>query len=1125
VEQAAADAADPEADGEGKGGPTRHALKQSRASAADPSVASEEDVAGFRRVGKLVSHAVTAGGGDLEVEESGHFRRKGSEKDKGLNERQRYDPTLDLDRARSAAPPRSFDMDGNRSGVNTGQQPSLWERTVPRDAFDGGRGGGGYGADTSSEGTHMSRSAALVQTVNLARPAVKMSPVSARSRRESDIRPENRPGPSRMSAFSDISSSFGYNEDDEEVEQHLTLESRFFRAAYYGDLSTAKRYTKTGAADINALSGEYFDKNDPLHMACSRGFTDIVSFLLNAECKEHRRNLQGETALFLAAKNGHLECAKKVSQAGAKREQADKFGRTPLFIAAENGHLDLVRYLNETGASKYKHAKDGRTALYAACENGHLNVVLYLLQASTERERKGRRDRSMSKSATSKAPDDATRKKDSLKGARAENGAAAAGAASDDPGANLGDNLSKHVEYKDRPDKLGITPLAVAAKRNHPDVVRYLLKLGALKEKANNFGHTPLMMAAQHQDISMDVVEALLEAGASVNCKDERQQTPLYKAAMTGNADAVQLLLRNRAKVDDVTDEGLTPLHIAALRGHPEVIDIILGRKGNPNAETITGATPLQLAAAGGHLDTLLKLQQAANNVNKEDEDGATPLMVASRGGHVTVVRSLLRSRADFNKTSTGGATALTMAAENGHTEVVRMLLRAGANVNHGNSRGETPLARAAANGHIDSADALLSWPKCLRDEPNHLGDSPLHVACLVGHVDLFIFMIDSGCDKNYVNGGGESVLHVACRRGLLAVVRHLINAEADKNKAVAVGRSKSEMEELILDEPELAAELQERHVVTGDTPLIVATRFGHLQIVQYLLACGADKEAVNAEGETPLIVACRLNRDSIVQHLIKLSVNLEVKNNESVTALAWACAEGHENVVRTLCSASAVVDAHGYQNETPLFSAARRNRVSIIRALTEDFKANVIHQSENGKTALYVGCEEGMSEAVVALLEAPGGTKALEMEKSGGWTPVHIAAYMGRADITQHIFSNMAVNLNRVTDTGSTPLYLAAQQGKVDIVKQLCDVDRHKLDINHRQRKDGPTPLIIAAKHGHLDVCDLLVKANADINAETGIGVNAVHTAAFHRHNPVLRLLIDAGAHPLSQKTAKSHR
>ena len=50
--------------------------------------------------------------------------------------------------------------------------------------------------------------------------------------------------------------------------------------------------------------------------------------------------------------------------------------------------------------------------------------------------------------------------------------------------------------------------------------VRYLLKPGALKEKADHFGQTPLIIAAQDPMVSIDVLEALLEANASVQCKD-----------------------------------------------------------------------------------------------------------------------------------------------------------------------------------------------------------------------------------------------------------------------------------------------------------------------------------------------------------------------------------------------------------------------------------------------------------------------------------------------------------------------------------------------------------------------------------------------------------------------------
>jgi ankyrin repeat protein len=173
------------------------------------------------------------------------------------------------------------------------------------------------------------------------------------------------------------------------------------------------------------------------------------------------------------------------------------------------------------------------------------------------------------------------------------------------------------------------------------------------------------------------------------------------------------------------------------------------------------------------------------------------------------------------------------------------------------------------------------------------------------------------------------------------------------------------------------------------------------------------------------------------------------------------------------------------------------------------------------------VACEVGKTEAAVALLETPGGVAALDTPKDKGWTPVHIAAYFGRAEVLTHMLHTVVdLDLNRATDGGSTPLYLAAQQGCVEVVKQLCNVaasDRTRVDVNYRPRKGGPTPLVVAAKHGRVEVCDLLLKCGADINAETSAGVNAVHTAAIGRRSAVLRLLVDAGAHPLSAKVEKN--
>lgn len=129
----------------------------------------------------------------------------------------------------------------------------------------------------------------------------------------------------------------------------------------------------------------------------------------------------------------------------------------------------------------------------------------------------------------------------------------------------------------------------------------------------------------------------------------------------------------------------------------------------------------------------------------------------------------------------------------------------------------------------------------------------------------------------------------------------------------------------------------------------------------RYLIACSADSGALNVDGDSALIIASRYNRLSIVEHLLKNSVDMEVQNIGSECALASACAAGHANVVRTLCTANAMVDAHGHEKETPLFSAARYNRVPIIKILTGTFGARVNHQSNDGKTALYVCARLGL--------------------------------------------------------------------------------------------------------------------------------------------------------------------
>lgn len=53
-----------------------------------------------------------------------------------------------------------------------------------------------------------------------------------------------------------------------------------------------------------------------------------------------------------------------------------RVNQTALLVAAKNGHLDVVQYLVDHGANvDVRDAESGKTAPMLAAENGHLDIV------------------------------------------------------------------------------------------------------------------------------------------------------------------------------------------------------------------------------------------------------------------------------------------------------------------------------------------------------------------------------------------------------------------------------------------------------------------------------------------------------------------------------------------------------------------------------------------------------------------------------------------------------------------------------------------------------------------------------------------------------------------------------
>ena len=112
-----------------------------------------------------------------------------------------------------------------------------------------------------------------------------------------------------------------------------------------------------------------------------------------------------------------------------------------------------------------------------------------------------------------------------------------------------------------------------------PDIQSFFLEVAELPDfcgispvglhTRNVLGETPLHVAATRGDVEM--IAALLDAGADIQVPGEYRYTPLHAAAGQGHADAVRLLLARGASTTATTDDGITPLELARSLGHGEI--------------------------------------------------------------------------------------------------------------------------------------------------------------------------------------------------------------------------------------------------------------------------------------------------------------------------------------------------------------------------------------------------------------------------------------------------------------------------------------------------------------------------------------------------------------------------
>lgn len=176
------------------------------------------------------------------------------------------------------------------------------------------------------------------------------------------------------------------------------------------------------------------------------------------------------------------------------------------------------------------------------------------------------------------------------------------------------------------------TPLRWAVRQNSVCAVRFLIEGVNLNLSVHGADFSPLydaVVAFDETEENYDILQLLLENGASVNEKDARGSTVFLHALTSANLEPIKFLLYHGADITVVDNLQQTALHYAAHNSRPDVIQFILDKGCDTERADEAGFTALHTAALFEKFEACEFLFSMDANVNKRTKSGQTPLTLA----------------------------------------------------------------------------------------------------------------------------------------------------------------------------------------------------------------------------------------------------------------------------------------------------------------------------------------------------------------------------------------------------------------------------------------------------------------------------------------------------------------
>ena len=137
---------------------------------------------------------------------------------------------------------------------------------------------------------------------------------------------------------------------------------------------------------------------------------------------------------------------------------------------------------------------------------------------------------------------------------------------------------------------------------------------------------------------------------------------------------------------------------------------------------------------------------------------------------------------------------------------------------------------------------------------------------------------------------------------------------------------------DVILSLEKLNIDERDEHFLT---PLHYAAKRGYTPTVGFLLAHGADTDAVcDLDGKSALHLACEFATEDVIYLLVKNRVDVDLVDMKGYTALLIAAENGKDSAIGLLANAGASLDMRNDRGRTALILAAINGHASVIHEL-----------------------------------------------------------------------------------------------------------------------------------------------------------------------------------------------